>query len=83
MKLLPVLLLACVLSLGVACASEPSPTPTRVPPTVVPTLTFDEEVAQRVKEKKIEAAAKALLPTCTRTSMTRQSGRLWIEWMRC
>ena len=35
MKLLPILLLAFVLSLGVACASEPSPRPTPDPTTTV------------------------------------------------
>jgi hypothetical protein len=74
LRLLPILLLTLALSLGVACASEQ-------PPIAVPTLSFDEAVETRVAEKAIEAAAKALLPTCTRTSTTRQSERLWIGWM--
>jgi hypothetical protein len=43
MKLLPVLLLTCALSLGVACASEPAVPPTATPD--VPTLSEGEAIA--------------------------------------
>jgi hypothetical protein len=41
-KLLPLLLLACVLSLGVACSSEPAVPPTATPD--VPTLSKGEVI---------------------------------------
>jgi tetratricopeptide (TPR) repeat protein len=72
MKLLPILLLTFALSLGVACASEPASTP--VPPIALPTLTFDEEVAQRVREKAIEAAADSQLAAMA-TAETRATER--------
>jgi len=42
MKLLPILLLTCVLTLGVACASEPAVPPTATPD--VPTLSEGEVI---------------------------------------
>jgi hypothetical protein len=66
MKLLSLLLLTCVLSLGVACSSESKPTRTPRPtPTPPPTLTAPQATAEAEVTEAVAIAKAKYAPTAT------------------